>query len=300
MDNIVFKAPALDGTYLHNLIICEYLRAMMVPAARGSYATLTINGVFWGLFWMREEIDQNFIKSRFGNDKGNFYSLSSYLQYYGDDQKIYQKITKDSLGRDLPIYKKEFGSSSWSDFASFAKFVNTTSDEEFASQVESTVNTDSFIRTMVAISSINNVDTYTVNGNNWCLYHNPETNLWEFIMKDFEETMINPFANAFDSVATNSKALFAYRLMNITKYQGMFNDYYAKFLDQVFNPSAPNSAKNRAAALVPFLENILHNDAFYHITYGFPVSTTTWKLSIKEMSYFMDIRNFVLKTQLEL
>jgi spore coat protein CotH len=297
LNNLVFKAPALDPTYLHNLFIGEYLRAMMVPAARGSYATLTINGVFWGLFWMREELDQNFIHSRFGNDKGNFYAMSDYLRYLGDDQAVYKNITKDSLGSALPIYNQEFGNSNWADLVAFAKFINTSTDEEFANEVETWVNVDGFIRAMVVLSAINDIDTYTVNGNNWNLYHNPENNLWEFVLKDFEETMINPFADALGSVANNAEALFAYRLMNITKYVGVFNDYYAQFLDRIFDPSMPHSAKNRAEVLVSFLEQIIDHDPFYHITYGLPISTTAWKLLVKEMQYFMELRNYILKTQ---
>lgn len=84
---------------------------------------------------MKEEFDENFIRSRFGNDKGksensypflknivgNLYSMSHYLYYYGEDPKVYQSQTKDTMGAPLKVYKQEFGNGKWNDLIAFAK-----------------------------------------------------------------------------------------------------------------------------------------------------------------------------------
>jgi hypothetical protein len=50
-----------------------------------SYATLTINGIFMGLYWMKEEYDDQFIYSRFGNAQG----IHSRFKYITDELSIF-------------------------------------------------------------------------------------------------------------------------------------------------------------------------------------------------------------------
>lgn len=58
------------------------------------------------------------------------------------------------------------------------QFINTTTDAEFESRLDTLVEMDSFVKAMVVLTSINDIDTYSINGNNWEMYHNPTTKMW--------------------------------------------------------------------------------------------------------------------------
>jgi len=294
-ENLVLKAASLDGTYLRNQVTVEYLRSMLVPSARGSFATLTVNGVFWGLYWMKEEIDQQFVHSRIGNDKGNFYAMSKYLNYLGDSEDDYKNCTDSKFGVDC--YNEKFGDGNWSDLIDFAKFLNQSSNEEFQSNIEGMLNVDNFIRTMVVLSAIDDPDSFTRNGNNWVLYHDTKAKIWQFLSKDFEDSMLDPLGSATDAVARNQQAVLAYRLFQIPVYQEQFKSYYVEFLKNCFSPKLQHATVSRISAFESFLLPMIQIDEFFHITYGIPVTGGVWKIAVKELQVFLETRYLILQRQ---
>lgn len=297
LSEIALKAPSFDLSYVHNQLIIEFYRSMMVPTSRGSFGTLTINGVFWGLFWLNEEIDDAFALSRYGTDKGNMYQLNTYLAYLGDNGTAYINATIESNGGILPAYKEEFGDGTFDELASIAKFLVKTTDSEFQAQIEQTFNVDIFIRSMVVESAVDIVDGYATSGNNWALFDCPVNNSWQFIAHDFEWTMIDPLLNGYDTVANNKKTLLANRILAIPQYHDLFNQYYKLFLTKVFDPSLSNSAKSRVASMQPFLKGLIEQDIFFTITNGFATDEETWQLAMDAASEYLSLRYDYLKIE---
>lgn len=63
-----------DPTKLHDRLASHLFRAMGIPAARASHATLSVNGKSLGLFGLVEQIDENYAESRFPRTgEGNLY-----------------------------------------------------------------------------------------------------------------------------------------------------------------------------------------------------------------------------------
>lgn len=70
-----------------NMDLC---RSMCVPVYRSSLAQLWINGVSYGVYYLVEDIDRDFLRSRFGESDGNLYKagrLGATLEYYSDDPR---------------------------------------------------------------------------------------------------------------------------------------------------------------------------------------------------------------------
>jgi len=298
MDNIILKASALDPTYLRSQMTEEYLRAMMIPASRASFTTLTINGIFYGLYWMNEELDEKFVKERFGNDKGDYYSMNKYLNYLGENETTY-KTCKDNQIGDFPCYKKDFGSKSWSDLIALAKFLNTSTNEEFQSKISSVLNVDNFVRSMVVLSAIDDPDSYTRNGNNWALYNDPDADLWQFLSKDFEQVMLNPINNANNSVHINERAGLASRTLAIPQYQAQYRSYFADFLKGCFSPKLESATIKRISGFESFLFPIIKNDEFFRIDFGLlPITGDVWKVVVAELQIFLEARYISLEWQM--
>lgn len=71
------------------------------------------------------------------------------------------------------------------------------------------------------MGNIDFVDGYTSRGDNWAIYNCPINNTWQFLEKDFEYTMFDPFHNAYDAVTGNPKSVLAYRLLQVEQYHNI-------------------------------------------------------------------------------
>eukprot|EP01111_Echinosteliopsis_oligospora_P019812 TRINITY_DN977_c0_g1_i1.p1 TRINITY_DN977_c0_g1~~TRINITY_DN977_c0_g1_i1.p1 ORF type:complete len:585 (+),score=135.52 TRINITY_DN977_c0_g1_i1:105-1859(+) len=299
LSDIALKAPSLDPSYLHNQLVTEYYRSVLVPVSRGSFATLTINGVYWGVYWLNEEFNEIYIDAHYGSSNGNLYSVNAYMTYLGDNPEAYMNASKEEKGRTRHLYQEEFGDGNWVDFAALAKFLNQSTTEEFEASIENMLNIDNTLRSFAVESVVNDPDGYILSGHNYGLYR-PFNGSWQYLSKDFELTMVNPFIKTYDSIADSDHAILARRLITIPTYHDIYNKYVAVFVEKAFNPALPNSAKNRAKALVPFLLDAMKNDNCYHLTNGIPTSSNTWELFVKELELFMDVRYEIVKKQFNL
>jgi spore coat protein CotH len=82
----------------------------------------------------------------------------------------------------LPIYEQVTGNGDWSDFVTLAKYGNLTVAHSKPVAEESgmdVVDVERFARLMAADCITVNADCYEATGNNWYVYHNPATSLFE-------------------------------------------------------------------------------------------------------------------------
>jgi spore coat protein CotH len=86
-------------------VATDLYRAVGVPAQRSSYALLFVNSVFMGLYFMHEDISDDFVDSRFkGDGSGNLMQLyyNVHLGFYGSDDTYYrEKAHVNSLGANF-------------------------------------------------------------------------------------------------------------------------------------------------------------------------------------------------------
>jgi hypothetical protein len=54
-----------------SFLISEMYRAMNVPTQRSSFAKFYINDIYFGLYWLSEELEPNYVESRFNNVNRN-------------------------------------------------------------------------------------------------------------------------------------------------------------------------------------------------------------------------------------
>lgn len=74
LKQINFHSMTRDPTKLHDRLASHLFRAMGIPSARSAHATLSVNGRNLGLFALVEQIDEQFVESRFPRSgDGNLY-----------------------------------------------------------------------------------------------------------------------------------------------------------------------------------------------------------------------------------
>ena len=122
------KAMEQDVSAIKEVLVLGLLYSMNAPAQRYGYTQLFINNQSMGSYLMLENVDDQFLDSRFGNDKGAFYKCLGTLEYLGEDPELYRNATRFGT----TAYSPE--SDAAEDFTllrDFIKVLNVTSDAEF-------------------------------------------------------------------------------------------------------------------------------------------------------------------------
>ena len=107
LDNVI-----QDSSFLHEPLAYQVFEAMGIASPAISYTRLTVNDEFWGVYWLIENIDKNFLAARFGGDKeGNLFKYE-YVENYtftdkGSDPNSYLRPlpagdARGQAGRDRP------------------------------------------------------------------------------------------------------------------------------------------------------------------------------------------------------
>jgi len=80
-EGIVLGNMAQDSTLLKNSLAYDLYAKMGLPAPRTSYARVSINGEYWGLYLVTEEIEAPYLLDRLGEKDGHLYEYSWVDEY---------------------------------------------------------------------------------------------------------------------------------------------------------------------------------------------------------------------------
>jgi len=183
-----------DPSCMREKLFFDVCREANVPAPRASFAEGTFNGEPWGFYTVVEQIDDQFLDWNILEDDGNLFkagdnfgggppgaggnTTAANLVYYGEDQASYEDRYELKSNEDL---------NDWSDLISLLDFVNNTDNAAFEAGIDFRIEVDAFLRSAAMDMLFSNLDTYTGSARNYYLYHNQETNLWEWIKWDANE-----------------------------------------------------------------------------------------------------------------
>ena len=73
------------------------ISSMGSPVSRSSYATGYINNQLFGLYYVIEDIDNEFLTSRFGNKTGALYKCQGPLEYKGSNPSLYTSYKPETV-----------------------------------------------------------------------------------------------------------------------------------------------------------------------------------------------------------
>lgn len=165
-------------------------RAAGVPAPRTALAevTLTVAGKlekeYLGLFTVVESIDKAFLRRHFKTDKGLLLKPERLggLNYLGDDWDRY-KTTYQPKRDATPAEQKRV--------IDFTRFVNQSSDGDFAKEIGSYIDLNAFLRFMAVTALESSMDSFFTLGHNYYLHLHPSTKKFHFLPWDLDRSFGN-------------------------------------------------------------------------------------------------------------
>jgi hypothetical protein len=167
LERLNFHAMQSDRTRLNEVLAYSLFRDLQVPAPRAAFASLSLNGEDWGLFALVEQIDGEFVESRFSSGDGLLYKevWPSNLDL-ADADRILESKLETARDREHSVAL----------FTEFASATQEMTDETYTSVMSRWFDLDAFVRYMVVDRFIENFDGpvafYCFDGLEGCINHN--------------------------------------------------------------------------------------------------------------------------------
>jgi spore coat protein CotH len=173
-----------DPTMMREKLMLDFLSKNNISGPRCTYADVYINGTHWGFYTLIEQVNKPFLKQKFGNKGGNLFKgdPQGSLQWYGSTPSSY--YTKYEL-------KTNETENDWTDLVNLIDKINNTPANLFYDSLEKVLNTQQYLLAWAASNLFVNLDSYLGSGHNYYIYHNTETNKFEWITWDVNEAFGN-------------------------------------------------------------------------------------------------------------
>jgi spore coat protein CotH len=194
LDNVI-----QDGSFLHEPLAYPVFEAMGIAGPAISYTRVTVNDQYWGVYWLIENIDKNFLAARFGDKEGNLYKYE-YVEDYrftdkGSDPKAY-----------VPIFKGESPDNpDMTGLVAFIQAANSASETGFAAAMGQYMDVDRFLTYVAVENAIAGQDGFVgLQGmNNMYLYQFTGQTKFVFIPWDQDTSFVSATWPVMQRMDTN-------------------------------------------------------------------------------------------------
>lgn len=159
-------------------VICyDLMNRSGVDAPRTSFARVSINGEFFAVYQLIEQVDKEFLQNNFSNDKGNLFKNKGWynFEFSGTSPDAY---------RVLELKTNEEGDD-YSGLIGLVDILNNTSDAEFPEAIEEVFNVDRYLKTLAVDVATDNWDSNLEHGRNWYMYEDTTTGVFHWIPWDY-------------------------------------------------------------------------------------------------------------------
>jgi spore coat protein H len=223
LSKLVLNNAIQDPSFLNEHLAYEFVRKAGLPAPRTAHAVVSLNDEVLGLYILEEDVNKTYLARWFGakNKSGNLYEGS--LRDFAQDQ------TAGMYPWELDLKGEVDEGRTRDDLIAFAKFIESTSDADYAAALSGRFDFDSFV-TGFAIDMITaNWDDYCYASNNYYLYHNPADDRFVLLLHGMDflfstgatfptsqpEANVDPFIPLADAMAGSGPGRVAARLRAI-------------------------------------------------------------------------------------
>jgi len=264
-----------DPSILRAKICWDILRYIGVSASRANHVTLYINQEYYGVYLNVEHIDEEYIRSRVGDKHGNLYKClyPADLAYIDANPEKY-KIEQN--GRRTYDLKTNNEYNDYNDLAELITIINNSPSDQFVCRIKESFNVPDYLKSAAADILTGNWDNYSWLKNNYYLYRNPVTGLFEFIPYDLDNT----FGVDWFGIDWANRDIYGWsnpdeerplydKIMAVPEFRNLFSYYMDWLMDNYLNP---DSLFSRIDRLHDMVRPYVINDPFYPLDYDYQIS----------------------------
>ncbi|MBU1919332.1 CotH kinase family protein, partial [bacterium] len=264
-----------DPSVIRSKLNWDLMEQMNVPASRCAHCRLYVNGEYRGLYIHVEEYDKTFLRTRFGNDDGNFYKClwPADLVFISNNPNDYKFMQGDRRTYELHTNEE---ADDYSDLAHFINILNNAPSTVFMDSLEANFNVWNFLKELAVEVITGQWDDYWFNKNNYWLYHDARTGKFEFIPYDLDNTYgiwwefegghdwgtdnIYDWGNVY-----NEPRPLVDRILEIPQYRNLYTYFVEQLLDEAFNNT---DLFTRIDTILPLISPAAEADFYRTLDYG--------------------------------
>lgn len=248
----------MDPTMMRDALAYRFMRTAGIKAPRTSYSKVYLNGTYWGLYVMVEEVDERALKNWYPADSGNLFKCidNTSLLYQGNS------IANYSDEFDLKTNDLE---NDWSRLIYLTKMINTP-QAGFRDSIDKALNLETYLPVLAADILMYNWDSYYDHGRNFFLYEHPESHKMEWIPWDYNLAFSTSQTDLIVdySIAMEDKQLVK-KVQADPELRSSFFDHVCIQIDNYFTLANLEGYINTTSALIrPSLDE--DPNKFYTIT----------------------------------
>lgn len=192
LETIYIHGNHNDASMMREYLSAYVMRELNVPCNRVNHVKLYINGNYYGLRSLVEYIDKDFLKTRFGSNKGNNYKCTwpADLAWLGSSQQKYKDVINPSPERERAYdLKTNEDLDDYSRFVTLIDIINNRKDDgSFPQDIEAIFNVNGYLKALAAEVLIGHWDNYFYNKNNYFIYDHPTTKKFVYMPYDMDNT----------------------------------------------------------------------------------------------------------------
>ncbi|MFH1118703.1 MAG: CotH kinase family protein [Bacteroidota bacterium] len=265
-----------DPSIVRARLYWDILKRSVLAGPRANHVQVFINGNYYGLYLNCEHIDEEFVESYYGNNNGNLYKClwPADLTYRGADPDEYKFTSGDRRTYDLKTNEE---ADDYSDLAEFITILNNTPTDDLPCELEKLFNVQDYLKVAAIDVLTANWDGYIYNKNNFYLYHNTFTGLFEYIPYDTDNTFGIDWFNIDWSARdiytwsnTNEERPLFTRLMQVPEYRAWYTYYIRQIINEV---TGSQDFLNSLMTLKEQLDDYVVSDPFYPLDYGYTINS---------------------------
>lgn len=177
LNHLTFNNMVQDPTYMHEYLAYRIFRAAGLPAPRVGWMRLYVNDEYFGLYLFIESVDDKFLERWYADPTGHLYEGA-----YGVDFRT----------GDVGSFEYDEGPDpdDRSALLEVATLLDGPATDEAIAELRTLVDLDQFIRYMAVEALTLHWDGYTTS-NNYRVYHDPSTDLFQIIPWGTDQTFIS-------------------------------------------------------------------------------------------------------------
>jgi hypothetical protein len=244
----IIKDPSMMREKLAYDILKKYM-----PSPRCAFAVLTVEDSLKDcLYTQVEQIDKDFLKRHYANDKDNLYKAGDqgatfdYISANKDDYKEFYELKSNEKSDD------------WTDFINLLEKLRNTPDADFVKVVGGILDLDNCIR-YLAFNMVNgNFDSYTGSGRNFYVYDDKTYGKFRWIPWDVNlsfgahphswETELTTL-DAFNPSNLDQR-LLEKRILGIDSLKKVYAQYMKKMIEGPLNADSVSILAHKYAPVI--------------------------------------------------
>lgn len=307
----------LDSTYINEKFSFDLFNDFGVVSAKTTLSNLYIKigdeTYYYGLYTVFEPVDKIFLEKRFDDDNRDGDLYKSLWQGFqpASLQNNYSELEmgiKDESINYRPTYdlKNNKKSSNHEALIQFIDEINTWTNLEFETLIESIFDVDNFLRLLALGALIGNPDDYRAMGNNYYLYQEETSLVWHMIPFDYDHSFgigwnptetytIDADIETWFNINAELLGLETYahplsdRILTYDVYMEQYKDYIRELIDEqsgLFRYERYEAAYLQAKSL--YEQDVQSNDIFDQIDFNLRDIESYFTQKIEQMNNQLD------------